>query len=44
MAREYISVKEDHNFKGRCEREQKAFDDWPNKWGFILEEYKYDLY
>lgn len=41
MTRANISVKDDLNFKTRCEQEQKAFDEWPNKWEWILDEYKY---
>jgi len=41
MARANVSVSDDQNFRSRCEQEQKAFDDWPNKWEWILDEYKY---
>ncbi|XP_022163189.1 uncharacterized protein LOC111028754 [Myzus persicae] len=40
MARANVSVRDDQNFRSRCEQEQKAFDDWPNKWEWILDEYK----
>lgn len=40
MVRAGVTVAEDKNFKNRCEREQKAFDEWPNKWEWILNEYK----
>lgn len=41
MARANVSVRDDQNFRSRCDQEQKAFDDWPNKWEWILDEYKY---
>jgi len=44
MARVMVSVNNDTNFKNRCEREQKAFDEWPYKWRWITEEYKYENY
>lgn len=44
MARPNITVKEDQHFRNRCKREQKAFDEWPNKWKLILDEYKYKSY
>jgi len=42
MTRANISVRDDQNFRSRCLREQKAFDEWPNKWEWITEEYKYE--
>lgn len=44
MARPNITVEEDQHFRTRCKREQKAFDEWPNKWKLILDEYKYKSY
>jgi len=43
MARANVSVEEDQNFRSRCEREQKAFDEWPSKWELILDEFKYNI-
>lgn len=40
MARANVSVIDDQNFRSRCEKENKAFDEWPNKWKWILDEYK----
>jgi len=40
MARANVSVRDDQNFRSSCEKEQKTFDDWPNKWEWILNEYK----
>lgn len=40
MARANITVADDELFKNRCEREIIAHDKWPNKWGWILDEYK----
>lgn len=41
MARGTLSVEEEQNFRSRCEREQKAHEEWPNKWGMLLDVYKY---
>lgn len=40
MERLHISVKDDANFKIRCKYEQKAFDEWPKKWDWILAQNK----
>lgn len=39
-ARANVSVVDDELFRSRCEYEIKAHDAWPEKWGWILDEYK----
>ncbi|XP_025420697.1 uncharacterized protein C20orf85 homolog [Sipha flava] len=40
MARRNVSVADDEIFRNRCEHEIKAHDNWPKKWGWILDENK----
>lgn len=40
MARGNVSVADDEIFRNRCEYEIRAYNNWPNKWGWILDEYR----
>jgi hypothetical protein len=40
MARRNVSVADDEIFRNRCEHEIEAHDNWPKKWGWILDENK----
>lgn len=38
-----LTTAESEIFKRRCEIEDKASNEWYNKWGWLSEEYKYLL-